>query len=327
MLTLAALAVMATLSIEGDANASNPPLQIAPQAAQTGEPVQLEDIEVTGRPLDQMIREFIDVVAEPNNRRGLARWDKPVCVAVTGLTVDGAQYLADRISTVAADVGLEVGQPGCRANLIVIGTTNGNATARSMVQERPRSFNLGGTGTNRSRAALEDFQAADRPVRWWQIAMPTDSWTGWQAVRLPGECDQQCNQRTGSALGYAPTVALTSASNQRTQIVDNLQMAVVIVDVDQVSGLSALQLADYIAMVSLAQIDPDADTAAYGSILNVIDDPEGSATLTHWDLAYLQGLYRSNRGQVHRTAAMREIANSIHRQHRALREAEADPAQ
>ncbi len=99
MLTLAALAVMATLSIEGDANASNPPLQIAPQAAQTGEPVQLEDNEVTGRPLDQMIREFIDVVAEPNNRRGLARWDKPVCVAVTGLTVDGAQYLADRIST------------------------------------------------------------------------------------------------------------------------------------------------------------------------------------------------------------------------------------
>jgi hypothetical protein len=92
--------------------------------------------------------------------------------------------------------------------------------------------------------------------------------------------------------------------------------------VDQVQGLSALQLADYIAMVSLAQINPDADTSGYASILNVFDDPDGSTSLTSWDLAFLGGLYAAKRTAAAQIARRGEIVDAIHRQHRQLREGE-----
>ncbi|WP_298162927.1 hypothetical protein [Brevundimonas sp.] len=318
MLTLAALAVMATLSIEGDAHASIRPIQVAPQVAQTGEPVQLEDVVVSGRSLDRMILDFVGEVAEPNNNRGLARWRESVCVGVINLRGEVAGYIADRVSTVAGDLGLEVGEAGCRPNLLVVATADGSTLAGNLVEDRVRAFRMGGTGMDRGGAALRDFVATDRPVRWWQMSAPVDSETGLLAVRLPGECRDPC----ASPLDYAPVVNIFAASRLRTQIVDNLIRAVVIVDVDEVSDLSVLQLADYIAMVSLAQIDPDADTSGYASILNVFDDPQGSQSLTDWDLAYLGGLYGAEHNQINRRAGRSQIVDAIRREHRLLRERE-----
>ncbi|MBX9708398.1 MAG: hypothetical protein K2X61_10735 [Caulobacteraceae bacterium] len=285
--------------------------------------VELEDVVVTGRSLDTMIRNFVGEVAEPNRRRGLARWDGPVCVGVSNLQADAAQYLADRISTVADDLGLEPGAPGCTPNIVVIATGDAEALARTLVSERRRAFRMGGAGMDRGGDALEDFVETDRPVRWWQMAMPVDSETGQRAVRLSGDCSgPECAGGSGSALAFAPQYNVFAASRLRTQIVDNLIRAVVIVDVDQVQDLSILQLADYIAMVSLAQIDPDADTRGYASILNVFDDPEGSASLTSWDQAFLGGLYSAERIAAAQIARRSEIVDAIHDEHQRLREGE-----
>jgi hypothetical protein len=170
---------------------------------------------------------------------------------------------------------------------------------------------------DRGGDALEDFVETDRPVRWWQVAVPVDSETGARATRLAGDCNgSEC---AGGVIGFAPRTNVFAASRLRTQFVDNLMRAVVIVDVDQVRDVSILQLADYIAMVSLAQIDPDADTRGYASILNVFDDPEGSASLTNWDLAFLGGLYSAERNAAAQIARRGEIVDAIHREHGRLR--------
>lgn len=290
--------------------------------------VELEDVVVTGRPLDTMIRNFVGEVAEPNRGRGLARWDGPVCVGVSNLQADAAQYLADRISTVADDFGLEPGAPGCTPNIVVIATDDAVALARTLVSERRRAFRMGGAGMDRGGDALEDFVETDRPVRWWQMAMPVDSETGQRVVRLSGDCTGRlCAGGTDmSAMAFAPQYNVFAASRLRTQIVDNLIRAVVIVDVDQVQHLSILQLADYIAMVSLAQIDPDADTRGYASILNVFDDPAGSASLTSWDQAFLGGLYSAERNAAAQIARRGEIVDAIHDEHERLREDEEEDA-
>ena len=91
--------------------------------------------------------------------------------------------------------------------------------------------------------------------------------------------------------------------------------------------MSGQQLADYVAMVTLAQNDPDADTGRYASILNVFDDPETATGLTDWDQAYLRGLYDAERSRKNLRAGRTEIADSIHRAHGELRageEAEAE---
>lgn len=301
-------------------------IQAVPARQDPGAPqpsVELEDVVVTGRPLDRMIRDFVGEVAEPNRNRGLARWDGSVCVGVANLKQETAQYISDRISTIASDLGLDPGSPGCTPTILVVATDDAGALARTMVGERPRAFRMGGPGMDRGGVALRDFVGTDRPVRWWQMSMPVDSETGEKAVRIPGECANAC----GSVMDYAPQIFVFAASRLITQIVDNIVRAVVIVDVDEVAHLSTLQLADYIAMVSLAQIDPDADTSGYASILNLFDDPDGSSSLTDWDQAYLGGLYGAERNQANWRAGRSEIVASIRREHQDLRQGEpaADP--
>lgn len=318
---LSILASLALATDPGPAFQSPPPTRALQQDRVTA--TQLEDVVVTGRSLDRLISEFVGEVAEPNRHRGLARWDQSICVGVANLRVETAEYLADRISTVAGDLGLAVGDPGCTPNILVVATADGNALARDLVRERRRAFRMGGSGMDRGGDALEDFVATDRPVRWWQMSMPVNSETGERAVRIPGECLGSCSAARASALDYAPKIEVFAASRIRTQIVDNLIRTVVIVDVNRVGHLSALQLADYIAMVSLAQIDPDADTGAYASILNVFDDPQGASSLMAWDTAYLEGLYRAERNEIGR-AARGEIVDSIRDAHARHREAGED---
>lgn len=304
---------MIELFLAGALLASTPQ---APAPAVSQDPVQLEDVVVSGRTLETLIRDFVVEVGEPNRRRGLARWNDRICVGVANLEGEAARYLADRISTVAMDLGLTPGAPGCTPNILIVATDDAGSLAAQLTGQRRRAFRLGGSGMDRGGAALRDFVDTDRPVRWWQMSLPVDSESGDIAVRIPGQCTGDCVD----AMDMAPQIGVASASRLTTQIVDNLIRAIVIVDVDEVGGVSALQLADYIALVSLAQIGPDADTSGYATILNVFDDPAASDSLTDWDIAYLEGLYAAERNHVGEAVGRSEIIDSIRRSHERLRE-------
>lgn len=287
----------------------------AQQASTQDEPdtgTRLEDIQVTGRPLESLIRSFVDNVAAPNAGRNLARWDRRVCVGAANLRAETAQYLVDRISTVAEDLGLRPGDPGCTPNILIIASSDPRALTEGLIARSPLSFRPGGSGMDRGGARLRDFRDGDRAVRWWAVSIPTDSDTGQRAVRLPGDCREPC----GGVTSYAPMITVRNPSQLSTQIVDNLNRVIVIVDANKLNGISAQQLADYIAMVSLAQIDPEAETSAYATILNLFDDAGPPQTLTDWDLAYLQGLYGSQRTQALPGANRSEVVSTIRRAHR-----------
>lgn len=282
------------------------------QAQDPDAATRLEDVQVTGRPLDSLIREFVDGVAAPNARRNLARWNRGVCVSAAGFQPETAQYLVDRVSTVAEDVGLRPGQPGCTPNIMIVASADPATLTAELIERRPLAFRPGGPGMDRGGARLAEFRDNDRPVRWWAVSVPTDSETGQRAVRMAGDCSGACS----SVVSYAPVISVSSASRLSTQIVDNMKHVIVVVDVDRLGDVTALQLADYVAMVSLAQIDPAADTDAYATILNVFDAPDDARTLTDWDQAYLQGLYCSQRTQALPGANRSEVVSTIRRAHR-----------
>ena len=299
------------------------PAEMTPQLAQTvpqSAPSDLEDITVVGRPLETMIRDFVNEVAAPNRHRGMARWHSKICVGVANLSAEPRQYILDRVSTVAEDVGLDAGAPGCTPNVIIIATDQPDALSENLVRERRRAFRMGGAGMDRGGDALEDFVASDAPVRWWQVSMPVHSFTGQRAVRIPGECAGACM----GPMDMAPVLTSTTSSRLGTQIVDNIFRTVVVLDIDQVSKVSAQQLADYLALVILAQIDPKADTSSYASILNVFEDPDSTPSLTSWDTAYLTGLYNAERTRANRRSGRGEIADSIQRAHGRLQRVEQD---
>ena len=294
------------------------PVQATPQQVPAADaPVRLEDIEVSGRPLDEMIDAFVGTVSAPVRNRGLARWRQNLCVGVVNLRTETAQVVADRISADALALGLTPGLPGCRPNIIVIATVNANDFTRTYVAQRPRLFRMGGAGMDRGDAALRDFQDTDRPVRWWAVSIPADRDTGARATRMPGQFDDN----GGGVAAYAPTIKVPFASRLRTQVVDDMVRVFVVVDVDRLGAVTSQQLGDYIAMVALAQIDPRADTGGYATILNVFADPGVAEGLTNWDKAYLEGLYGAERSLRNHASYLDEVAGEIGRAHRRLRAA------
>ncbi|MDI1280097.1 hypothetical protein [Brevundimonas sp.] len=288
--------------------ASSPASDVTRQVPEDAPAVTIGDVEIIARPQGAMVREFVNEVAAPNRNRGIARWEKDVCIGVANLRGAAAQYIVDRMSTVALEIGLTPGEPGCEANVIVIASDAPDRVAEELVNERLNVLIMGGSGMDQGRAALNAFASSDRPVRWWQISMPIDSQTGAAAIRLPGECGGSC---TGGA-DFGPKVRLPTSTRLSSPIVDSLIRTVIIVDLEQVRGVTVQQLADYLAMVTLAQIDPDADTHAFQSVLNVFENPASADGLTEWDQTYLQGLYRANRTR-NIGSGLPELSDSIRR--------------
>lgn len=292
----------------------------APGPQQAGqEPATiLEDVVVERRRLESMVREFVSEVGAPAARRGLARWQGGICVGVVNIRADVAQHIADRVSQVGRDLGLEPGEPGCKANIFIVFATEGAALADAMVEVDRHAFRRGVGGLDRGTAALRDFRTAGRPVRWWHMSEPTDSETGLRAVRLPGDIDPTTGQPA------APVINVFSASRLNSQIRDDMTKVMVIVDVDQLSSVNLAQLADYLAFISLVQVDPEAETASYDTILNLFDAPQSVDGLTEWDTSYLTSLYRVQDSPVQRinpSAQAGTMAAEMIRSQRAARNA------
>ncbi|MEY3842224.1 MAG: hypothetical protein RLZZ542_1334, partial [Pseudomonadota bacterium] len=74
-------------------------LLASPQAAPAAQtppvaqaPVRLEDVVVDARRLEDTTEDYVDEVAAPARRRGLARWKDGLCVGVANLENETAQY-------------------------------------------------------------------------------------------------------------------------------------------------------------------------------------------------------------------------------------------
>ena len=304
---MSSLSAVLALTLALTANAV--PTQDAPQTppAQTpGSPpsAQLDDVVVEGRQLEALVRSFVTEVSQPANNRGLARWNRPICVGAVNLRADISQYVIDRISDVARELEVEAGEPGCRPNVLIVVAVDGAGLASALVEDRPRNFDLRHNGTDAGTRAFRNFRTGDQPVRWWQISMPINSDNGERAVRLPGD-------------EGAPIIRVFSASRLRTQIRDDMVRSVIIVDVDRLGGASLVQLADYLTLVALAQVDAEADTAPYPTILNLFADPASApAGLTDWDRSYLTALYEHDQLRINRNSQVRAVAEAVTRDRR-----------
>lgn len=262
------------------------PIQLA---AQDG-PTEVEEVVVVGERAREAAEAFVSSVAAPIPGRKAALWRESVCVGVLGMQAEASRFMADRVSDWAYSVGLEIEEPGCRPSIIVTATEDGNATARELVASHPREFRLGASGSDRGRAALDAFQNTPRLVRWWHVSLPVNDDTGLPVVRLPGQPPFAARQiRSPADLGsYGRTVAGSSVMDHTR---DDLMQVIIVLDVAALEQADFIQITDYVAMIALAQIDPDVDPA-YPSILDLFSE-EGTQepVMTRWDRAYLQALY------------------------------------
>ncbi len=243
----------------------------------------------------QAIESFVESVAADSGNGRIARWDRKVCAGVAGVKPEYAQLVADRIAAASLKVGLEVGEPGCKVNVLVVFTDDADGFVKRVLKNHPHAFSRYDMEMTSGRAALRKFQNSDAPVRWWHVThRVTEDGTEYNS-------------------GDQVQVYSTGRISSRTR--DDFDRATVVVDVKRVGQVRFAALADYLAFVSLAQIDPQAQPNTGASILNLFAakdaGAEPSEALTDWDVAYLTGVYGARRDTRTSDGQKRDITRSM----------------
>lgn len=257
-------------------------LAASPQTAQ--DPVtDLPDLLVQGmRREEEAAVRFVDRVAEPPfGVRGLAVWTKPLCIEVDNLSERASNALREGVAARAAAVGVELAPEGCKPNVIILATSDGALTARSLVDENGRAFRPSDAFTHMDGRWLDRFRTGDDPVRWWTISLPVDAFTGVPVV-----------ERRGVQARYGGLNLDGRSLHWNRSIRYDMSSVIVVLDASQTGAVPISALADYVAFTVLAQTDASADYAGLPTIMNLFQ-PGSAQELTAWDLAYLRALYES----------------------------------
>lgn len=264
-----------------------PATEVALPTAASGQEARVDDVVVHGRRLEEAAAAFVEDIAAPPITRGLARWNRPVCLAVVNMRRDVAERLLQALTRTAVEYGIELQEPGCEPDVLIIATDDGPRFATRLVAETRRRHFRPGVGAARigqPLSVLEHFRTSDAAVRWWQTSLPTDSESGTVMVRLPGR--------------PIPEIEINSVSQMRARIRDDLKRILIVVDVDAASSATLAQLEAYLAMIAFAQIDAMSDKRDHSTILNLFEGGPAPPGLTDWDRGYLQSLYDAGRGRI-----------------------------
>jgi len=256
-----------------------------------------EEIVVTAMREKAMADLVADISQETSNDQ-LARWDRKICPAIIGMKKKPAEYMADRLALAAYSLGLDVGEPGCRPNVLIFGTADSQALVKQLVADQPLAFDkFQETGKNNGRKALKAFIETPRPVRWWHVTREADE--------------------NGMKIDAGGTVTVRSVGRLKANTRDDFDRAIVIVDFNLTKGAKLQAIADYVAMITLAQVAPDAQRIRANSILNLFDPnaplDDRPVALTEWDQTYLKGLYDAERMARNSKVQRRTIVDRLRR--------------
>jgi len=240
-----------------------------------------ETVIVTGqRPsaetLHTIVPNFVDAHGNPSPKIGqLTRWVTPVCPEVRNMPPGFGEFVTARIKAIAASVGAPTKQP-CKLNVEIIFTADPQSIATRIADKDPRLLGYHFVH-NTERAAK-----VTEPIQAWYVTSTTNS--------LETYIDDPYHGTPSGAAGSKISHGLYSVFNH----------ILILVNTDKVAGFPIGPVADYIAMLSLAQAKTPDDCAELASILdymsaNCSEKPE---SLTVADKAYLEGLYSMDKGEI-----------------------------
>lgn len=260
--------------------------------AQTGAPPKPGDVVVTGERLTpeetrRRATAYVRAAGVANGDQSVARWIDPVCPRVLGLDEKLAWYVEARVRAVATAAGAPLAGERCAPNLSISFVADASALVRKIAARQPRRLS---EVTPPARDALASGTA---PIRWW-YSTEVRGKDGDRLTRMEPTSISGPGAGQGQVLPVNPEtsfLALYSNSLVSTQVARAIRSATVIVDVGEATGAKLDGVADYAALVALAEIRPSGD-ARSDSILGLFDAPVAPAGLTEWDSRFLRELYR-----------------------------------
>lgn len=256
-----------------------------PAVAQDKSPPASADdqtITVTGnRDVRETVEEFVAALAPGRTARPLHRFEREVCPKVLGLSKTQAEAVTARLRRVATQVNMRVGGQGCGPNLFVLVTADKKKLLDEMRRVNDEAF--GSLSSDKIRALYRQPGAS---VVWHSEGPPIGR-DGKEAA-------------FDDSKGYYVNRTTEAASRLNSGGTRQFASATVVVERRALDGLTVTQLADYVALRAYTGADPARLTSdRVPSVLTVLDAPanaEVPASLTEWDLAFLNGFYGMNRG-------------------------------
>jgi len=259
---------------------------VQPEAAIEPATLPQVTIEAERHALRERLTRFVrTMTSRVSSYESLARWGVEVCPAVTGLPAPQGEFILQRISTIAHSARVPLGARDCKPNLSVIVTSEPSRLVKdTWSRNSSRFLDLSG----RPATATERRQFIDdpRPVR------------AWYGAELVGALGNELRYYDLSREGHEPKLnTLPTMSRIRIDDVPTIRSALVVVDRGHITGLTIGAVADYVAMVALAEVNLQGDYSSAESILNLFTTPEKGQSISQlsaWDAAFLKALYATD---------------------------------
>ena len=244
-------------------------------------------------------RVFLDTVGIGRLNKQTARWEDKICPAIFSLDDEFDQQTAgrvlSRVRNIARRTGVGVAGFGCEPNLTIAFVDDGPRFVASVKRKSWRHFD------EIPRHKRDFVLESDAPVRWWYDTEVKGTGGKPLGSNQPMQITSECQPGDPCGVFQVPTNEDTKFNNQfgnsriRTSVERHIRTATVVVDLSQTHGMATSPLADYVALVALAEIWPDDDHGLDKSILSLFDNPideENLPKLTQSDQGFLCALYR-----------------------------------
>lgn len=273
-----------------------------PEGTPTVAPVAVEATEPTA--LKKQTYSFVDTFAEATPRLDeYARWNQPVCVTVQGLAADQAAPIKARVEEVAKGLGLRLAPKGCTPDIEV----KASAQPQGFLDQVAATHeDMLGYWHRRDRDTLK---AVTHPIQaWYRTATIGNGGTAGAAFAVadtsPGSAGTPAGtigrQATGELIDDPDARAPTGCGDSRFSgcLKSVFDHVLIMVDTNAVQGAPAGLVADYVAMLAMAQPKSLDGCNALKSVIDIYargcagrEAPDG---LTRADVAYLTSLYKTD---------------------------------
>jgi hypothetical protein len=245
-------------------------------AASSSEPTETIQVEGSRAEVRKQVETFVAQVTRADGDL-IGRWRDAMCPLVAGLSDAQNEFVRNRMLEVESKVREQSQEhdPKCRPNVFVIITDDADGVFEGWKEHDTKMFLW---------KTREDLLRADQtgPVRVWH-----------NAVELRSDDGPWVYQHVG------PKRALKQGRLKDSRIVSSAKEAitavVVLLDTKKMGKVTLAQTADYLAMVTLSQVNLHADVGGTNTILKLFADAQTVGppqSLTEWDYAFLNALYR-----------------------------------
>jgi len=255
--------------------------------------------------LQPKISAFVQKIGGSIYAEGIARWQDSVCPLVSGLPPADGEFILGRVSEIARAASVPLAGEKCRANLYIL-VSNQPAELLKGMDKRNHPFTFGSA----SPGLVDQFISTPRPVRvWYHTVAKSPEGLPLQSLSYPNieSIAAGPNGDTAKMAQLGPSVTDTGAPTMAhgtvswahdTHLSFNVTWGIyrvfVIVDQTRLQGLSREQVADYVAMVGLAQLRDATPPPEDPTILRLFEgtpQQAAPAAMTDWDQAFLKSLY------------------------------------